>query len=120
MSVSIVALGWARWLARHAGIRETSDASSASKGRPGSAVATGEAMSFAHVLLWLAAGYTAAGTAFALAFVTAGVGRLDPSARGAPLGFRLLILPGAGALWPLLAVKWIRAGAHADRRVRQP
>jgi hypothetical protein len=77
-------------------------------------------MSFAHVLLWVAAGYAAAGLVFALAFVTAGVGRVDPSARGAPLGFRLLIWPGAGTLWPLLAVQWLRAGAQADRRVRQP
>jgi len=36
-----------------------------------------------------------------------GVDRIDPNARGAGLGFRLLILPGSAALWPLLLRRWI-------------
>jgi len=46
------------------------------------------------------------GFAFALAFVTRGVGRIDPAARGATWGFRLVVLPGVVALWPLLARRW--------------
>jgi hypothetical protein len=53
--------------------------------------------------------YFALGAAFALVFVTVGVQRLDPQAQGAGWGFRLLIFPGAAALWPLLALRW--AGA---------
>ncbi len=59
------------------------------------------------VLLALAA-YALAGLAFALAFVTVGVTRLDPAARGTSWAFRALILPGSAALWPLLATKWAR------------
>ncbi len=58
----------------------------------------------------LAAGaYAAAGVVFAAAFVIRGVQRVDPAAKGAPLGFRLLILPGCAALWPLLLGRWMRA-----------
>jgi hypothetical protein len=50
--------------------------------------------------------YALIGLTFALIFVTLGVSRVDPQARGAPVGFRLLILPGSVALWPLLAWRW--------------
>lgn len=56
--------------------------------------------------------YAVIGVMFALAFVSVGVGRLDPQAQGAPLGFRLLIFPGSAALWPLLAWRWAQ-GIHA-------
>ena len=52
--------------------------------------------------------YGALGLVFALCFVTLGVGRIDPSAKGAGVGFRLMILPGAAALWPLLLWRWLR------------
>jgi hypothetical protein len=51
--------------------------------------------------------YAGLGLAFAVAFVAVGVQRVDPVAEHAPLGFRLIILPGAAALWPLLLVRWI-------------
>ena len=48
------------------------------------------------------------GLLFGLCFVTAGVSRLDPMAKGTGLGFRLLILPGVAAFWPLLFYRWLR------------
>jgi hypothetical protein len=51
--------------------------------------------------------YLAAGLVFAAWFVTAGVGRISPAARGTGWGFRLLIVPGSAALWPLLAWEFI-------------
>ena len=51
--------------------------------------------------------YALIGVMFAMAFVTAGAGRVDPAARGAPIGFRILIFPGTAALWPLLLRRWI-------------
>ena len=53
--------------------------------------------------------YLLIGLLFAIAFVTIGVPRVDPTARGAGAGFRLLILPGSVALWPVLLRKWWRA-----------
>ena len=59
---------------------------------------------------WIVGGlgvYVALGFLFAIAFVSIGAARIDPGARGAPLGFRLLIFPAAVALWPLLARRWL-------------
>lgn len=59
-------------------------------------------------ILWLAAAYLAAGVVFALAFLSRGIGRIDPAAHGARWGFRCLISSGVVALWPLLARRWWR------------
>lgn len=50
------------------------------------------------------AGYVAVGLAVGLAFVTAGV----TAVQGAPVtvGARVLLLPAAAALWPLVLVRW--------------
>jgi hypothetical protein len=48
---------------------------------------------------------------FAILFVCFGAGRIDASAKGAPIFFRLLILPGAAALWPVLLRRWLRGQA---------
>ena len=53
--------------------------------------------------------YVAIGAVFAVPFVWKGVARLDPSAEQGSWGFRVLILPGTVALWPLLLAKWLRA-----------
>lgn len=57
-----------------------------------------------------AALYAAAGAVFAVVFLVLGVTRIDNGAKGAGLGFRLLILPGLIALWPLMIIRWISGG----------
>lgn len=52
--------------------------------------------------------YLAVGLLFAVPFVWRGAARIDPSAAEGTWGFRLLILPGVMALWPLLAQRWLR------------
>ena len=61
----------------------------------------------------LALAYLGLGLCFALYFATLGAARLDPTAHKAPLGFRILIVPGAAALWPFLLTKLLR-GAPAS------
>lgn len=63
-------------------------------------------MVFAHWVINLAMAYAASGFAFAIAFVFYGVERIDSAAKGSSLMFRLLIFPGAVALWPLLLKRW--------------
>ena len=65
-------------------------------------------MTGADLDLGTVGGYLLAGLAFGLAFVTVGVTRLDPAARGTSAAFRALILSGSVALWPILAAKWAR------------
>lgn len=60
---------------------------------------------------WLVYGLTAyvgLGLLFAVPFVWRGAARVDPVAAEGTRGFRLLILPGAAAFWPLLAWRWMR------------
>lgn len=54
--------------------------------------------------------YAAIGILTALAFVTVGVTRVQPA--GVSLGARVLILPGAAALWPYVLIRWLKAGAR--------
>ncbi len=77
---------------------------------------------------WLVAAvgiYGLCGLVFGLWFVTRGVGRVDPIARDGSRGFRVLILPGVAALWPLFAWRLVRGvasppderNAHRERAV---
>jgi hypothetical protein len=50
--------------------------------------------------------YLGLGFIFTLFFVTKGAGKIDPTAKAGTIGFRLLIIPGTMAFWPLLAKRW--------------
>jgi hypothetical protein len=52
--------------------------------------------------------YALIGAVIGVAFVTVGVTRVQPASL--TLGARILILPGAAALWPYVLVRWLRAG----------
>ena len=64
------------------------------------------------IVVWLvrlAGAYLVLGILVAIPFVLRGAGRIDPAARDAAWGFRLIILPGVIALWPLFVMR-IRRG----------
>jgi hypothetical protein len=67
-------------------------------------------MAAAEWFVNLFSGYAALGVLFAIVFVTAGVTRLDPVAKGSSIGFKLIIFPGVAALWPVLLLQWTRKG----------
>jgi hypothetical protein len=62
-------------------------------------------------LLWLLALYAGIGAVTALAFVAFGVTRVQPASVSLPA--RILILPGAAALWPYVLARWIAASRGA-------
>ncbi len=68
----------------------------------------------AHLLADLALLYLGVGAALGVVFLTIGIERVAPAARGA-LGFRPLLLPGIALLWPLVAWRW----AALERRRRE-
>ena len=59
--------------------------------------------------------YLALGGFFALVFIIWGAGAVEAGARGARLPFRLIIVPGVIALWPILMILWVRRGLKGDR-----
>jgi hypothetical protein len=63
--------------------------------------------------------YLALGAAFAACFAWSGAERVDPAAAGGTWGFRLLIVPGATALWPLLLRRWV-SGVRKPPEPRDP
>jgi hypothetical protein len=62
-------------------------------------------MSAAAFLIVLG-GYVAGGLLFAIPFALAGVKRIDPHAVHGSWGFRVVIIPGTIAFWPLLLRRW--------------
>ena len=64
-------------------------------------------------LLNLLALYAAIGVVTALGFVMFGVAQVQPAS--VSLGARILILPGAVALWPYVLARWIKTGTKASR-----
>ncbi len=63
----------------------------------------------AQVLVTFLAVYLVAGVVFAVAFAWKGASAVDSAARGATVGFRILITPGVVVLWPALLMQWRRA-----------
>jgi hypothetical protein len=60
--------------------------------------------------------YAAIGAIVACLFVTFGVTRVDSGAVGSSIAFRLLIVPGAAVMWPMILWKWLQA-THKIGRV---
>lgn len=63
---------------------------------------------WAGLLVGLFEAYALVGLVFSGFFVSLGLQKLDSEARGSSLGFRLLILPGVSAFWPMFLARWIR------------
>lgn len=60
-------------------------------------------MIYAQIIVYASFVYLGLGALFAVWFVTLGIARFDESARGAGIGFRIMVLFGATAFWVLLA-----------------
>ncbi|MFI5209598.1 MAG: hypothetical protein ACHQ2E_04055 [Gemmatimonadales bacterium] len=56
--------------------------------------------------------YSGIGVGVALWIALRGLQRLDPVAEHGTWGFRLLILPGLTALWPLILARYIRGSGR--------
>ena len=63
---------------------------------------------FAKAIVYTLAVYATVGLVFSVPFVWLGVQRLDSEAQGSGIGFRLLILPGVAAFWPMFLQRWLR------------
>jgi hypothetical protein len=70
---------------------------------------------FAKAFVYTLAVYAGLGLVFAVPFIWLGVQRLDSEAQGSSIGFRLLILPGVAAFWPMLVHRWMRGIVEPPR-----
>jgi hypothetical protein len=61
-----------------------------------------------RIMLDLFALYVLAGVIVALAFVTAGLAAVLPAGTPVTIGARILFLPAATALWPIVLSRWLR------------
>jgi hypothetical protein len=53
--------------------------------------------------------YALIGLATAVAFVTFGVTQVLPASATVTPGARILLLPGAAALWPFVLARWLKS-----------
>jgi len=67
---------------------------------------------FANTIVYTLAVYASLGLVFAVPFVWFGVQRVDSEAQESGIGFRLLILPGVAAFWPMFLYRWTRRVAE--------
>lgn len=72
--------------------------------------------SLANWAFGIVGAYLACGAVFAIPFVVRGVNRVDKVARESSWGFRLIIVPGVIALWPMLLRRWISGAAAPSER----
>ncbi len=75
------------------------------RGRWGTLSVGGDMVAAAVIAL---ACYVAVGIAVALAFVATGVTHVQPAP--VTLGARVLLLPGATLLWPVVLSRWVGSG----------
>jgi hypothetical protein len=73
-------------------------------------------MTIVAALLGSLLAYGAIGALLGAWLVAAGLGRIDPVAGHASIAVRVLLWPAAAALWPVLLVKWMRAGRGGSAR----
>jgi hypothetical protein len=70
-------------------------------------------MKAADLFVDLLIGYAGVGIFFAAVFLCFLVDRFDPVAKGSSIGFRLMILPGVAALWPVLLTRIVQGGGRS-------
>jgi hypothetical protein len=63
----------------------------------------------AMIVLTILALYAAAGVAIGIAFVAFGVTRVLPEPMPVTIGARVLLFPGAAALWPYVLMRWLKS-----------
>lgn len=72
-------------------------------------------MALAETIVLFAGLYFVVGAVIAIAFLVLGASRLDSSASGSSLLFRITVFPGCAVLWPYILLRWL-----SGRKINQP
>ena len=62
------------------------------------------------MILYGLALYALLGIVTAVVFVIFGVSQVLPHSATVTVGARILLLPGAAALWPYVLIRWLKSG----------
>ncbi len=73
-------------------------------------------MLVAEVILAIIGIYLTLGLLFAIPFVWKGAPAIDSAAKGTAISFRLLLIPGATLLWPILLQYWLQSRIDVEGR----
>jgi hypothetical protein len=69
-----------------------------------------------QAILILVIVYLVAGVLFVIPFLVKGLIKVDESAHGGSLGFKLIIIPGVIVFWPVLLNKWKKLNTTDKRK----
>lgn len=72
-------------------------------------------MALAETIVLFTGIYFAIGAVVSIGFLTFGAARLDASAAGSGLLFRITAFPGCAVLWPYIVLRWL-----SGRKINQP
>lgn len=61
-----------------------------------------------NIILYIGAFYLAIGVLFGVIFLLFRINKVDVAAVGSSVWFKLMILPGIAALWPVLVSGWLK------------
>jgi len=61
------------------------------------------------ILIYTVGMYMFLGVIFGFVFIVMGISKVDPSAEGASILFKVMIFPGCVGIWPVLLKKWMKA-----------
>ena len=62
-------------------------------------------MEIVEIIVMIILGYLGLGFLFSIYFVSVGVSKVDPAAKGSGIGFKLIIIPGVLVFWPMFLIR---------------
>jgi hypothetical protein len=71
-----------------------------------------------EIILLVVAAYLAVGVVFVIPFLVKGLTKVNSSAQGGTIGFKIIIIPGVIVFWPVLLSKWVKAN-HKPSNVKR-
>jgi len=61
-----------------------------------------------QIMLIIVMIYLLIGVVFVIPFLLRGLTKVDETAHGGTIGFKIIIIPGVIVFWPLLLKKWMK------------
>ena len=73
----------------------------------------------AEVVFVIVTVYLVLGVLFVVPFLLKGLTKVDTSAHGGTIGFKLILIPGVIVFWPVLLNKWMKNRNQGDTKAQR-